>query len=172
MRALVPGLVAMVLLCGCTGGSSDGAPATSVHPLLAQVGEVLGAVPTDPEVEHPIPPECPAAYHRVLASATYAGARVAVDVASGPCPGRDGGYYACRGIPDLPGHAIELRDCSRRRLADGRVLVAGRQRVYQEGTYRVAAIWRHQHTCIVGSPADSGLATEDLSRVATEIRCE
>src|SRR4051794_25856225 len=107
MRALVPGLVAIVLLCGCTGGSSDGAPATSVHPLLAQVGEVLGAEPTDPEVEHPIPPECPAAYHRVLASATYAGARVAVDGASPPRPprGRDvrrragGGGRGLRPVP-------------------------------------------------------------------------
>jgi hypothetical protein len=136
------------------------------------VGEVLGAEPTDPEVEHPIPPECPAAYHRKLVSATYNGARVAVDVTSGPCPGRDGGYYACRGVPDLPGHAVEPRDCSSRTLGDGRVLVAGRQHVYQEGTYRVAAIWRHQHTCIVTSAADSGLTTGDLSRVATEIRCE
>ena len=172
MRAAISGLVALLLLCGCTGASSDDAPATSVHPLLAQVGEVLGAEPTDPNVEHPIPPECPAAYRRTLVGATYDGARVSVDVTSGPCPGRDGGHYACRGVPDLPGHVVELRDCSRRRLEDGRVLVAGTQHVYQEGTYRVAALWRHHHTCIVTSPADSGLTTADLSRVATEIRCE
>lgn len=175
MRALLPGLLAVVLLASaCTSGPSDAPPAPEgTGPrLLAEVGEALGAEPTDPEVEHPVPPECPAGYHRVLASATYDGERVSVDVVSGPCPGRDGGHYACRGVPDLPGHAVELHDCSSRRLADGRVLVAGRQHVYQEGTYLVAALWRHHHTCIVGSTADSGLTAEELARVATEIRCE
>jgi hypothetical protein len=166
--ALLTGL----LLTGCTGGSRDDEPAAPVHPLLAQVGEVLGAEPTDAEVEHPVPPECPAAYHRVLASATYDGVRVSVDLASGPCPGRDGGHYACRGVPDLPGHAVGLRDCSSRRLEDGRLLVAGRQHVYQEGTYLVAAVRRHHCTCIVGSTADGGLTTERLAQVAAEIRCE
>lgn len=169
---LLAAFLAALLVGGCTDGSSGDASAPAVHPLLAQVGAVLGADPTDAEVEHPVPPECPAAYHRVLVSATYDGARVGVDVASGPCPGRDGGHYACGGVPDLPGHAVELRDCASRRLQDGRILVAGRQHVYQEGTYLVAALWRHHHTCTVSSTADSGLTAEELARVATEIRCE
>jgi hypothetical protein len=166
----------LLLLCGCTGGSpepsADPAPRSHGERLLAEVGAALGAEPEDPEVSHPIPPECPAAYHRVLASATYDGVRVGVDVSSGPCPGRDGGYFSCRGVPDLPGHTVALRDCFSRRLGDGRVLVAGRHHVYQESTSRLAAIWWRRHTCIVGSPVEDGLAAEELARVATEIRCE
>ena len=175
MRALLPGLAALLLLCGCTGGSSEPAvptPQNRAARLLAEVGAALGAEPEDPEVSHPIPPECPPAYHRVFASATYDGARVSVDVARGPCPGRDGGHHACHGVPDLPGHAVALRDCFSRRLDDGRVLVAGWQRVYQEGTYRVAALWRHHLTCTVSASAEDGPSAEELARLATEIRCE
>jgi hypothetical protein len=175
VRTLASGLLAILLLASaCTSDSSDGAaaPAGRGGRLLAEVGTALGADPTDPRVEHPIPPECPPAYHRVFASAAYDGVRVSVDVARGPCPGRDGGYYSCDGVPDLPGHAVELRDCFSRRLDDGRVLVAGRQHVYQEGTYRVAALWRHHLTCTVGASAEDGPSAEELARVATEIRCE
>jgi hypothetical protein len=176
VRTLLSGLAALLLLCGCTSGSSEPTaaptPQTRGARLLAEVGAALGATPADPEVWHPIPPECPAAYHRVLASATYDGARVGVDVAWGPCPGRDGGHFSCDGVPDLPGHAVALRDCFVRRLDDGRILVAGRHHVYQESTSRLAAIWWRHHTCIVGSPVEDGLTAEELARIAVEIRCE
>jgi hypothetical protein len=173
---MVVGVLAVLVLAGCTGGSSD--PSSAPTPqsrgarLLAEVGDALDAEPTDQKIEHPIPPECPAAYRRVLANAAYDGVRVGVDLTWGPCPGRDGGYYACHGTPDLPGHAVELRDCFIRRLDDGGVLVAGRQHVYQEGTYLLAAIWWRHRTCTVGSSKEAGLTADELARVATEIRCE
>ena len=170
MRALLPGLALVLLASACTSGPA-GTPA-STNPLLAQVGEALGAEPVDPEVEHLEPPECPPAYDRVLASAAYDGVRVAVDVSSGPCPGRDGGHFACAGVPDLPGHVVELRDCFSRRLDDHRVLVAGRHHVYQESTSRLAVVWWPHHTCVVSSSAHDGPTAEELARVATEIRCE
>ena len=170
MRALVPGLALVLALCACTSDPPD-APA-GTHPLLDRVGEALGAAPQDPEVAHPVPPECPAGFHRVFASATYDGVRVAVDLSTGPCPGQDGGHYACHGVPDRPGHVVALRDCFSRTLDDGGILVAGRQHVYQEGTYHLAAVRWPRRTCVVSSSADGGLTVEELARVAAEIRCE
>jgi hypothetical protein len=168
-------VLALVLLASACDGGSDGSGARSspaTHRLLVEVGKALGAEPEDPEVEHPIPPECPDAYQRVLASATYDGVRVAVDLATGPCPDADGGYFACRGVPDLPGHAVELRSCTHRRLDDGGLLVTGRHHVYQEGTYRHAEIRWPRRTCGLTVSAGADLSTEDLARAVTEIRCE
>jgi hypothetical protein len=175
----------LVVLTSCSSGSSGSsgpsdpepppasqAPAGTGARLLAEAGEVLGAEPADPEVERVHPPECPAAYERVIASASYDGVRVSVDLATGPCPDEDGGYFACGGVPERRGHPVELRECFSRALDDGSVLVAGRVVVWQESDSLLAAVARPGRRCVVGSGTDGGATLEELVRVATEIRCE
>jgi hypothetical protein len=176
-RALGALLATVVLLAsGCTGGSSGPSatptPESPGERLLAEVGAVLDAEPVDTEIEHIHPPECPAAYHRVLARAVFDGVRVSVDRTRGPCPDGNHSHFACHGVPERRGHPVELLDCTTRTLDDGADLVAGRIGVYQESESLLASVARPGRTCVVGSGVDAGITTEELARVAAEIRCE
>ena len=176
MRPLLLGALLLTLLA-CTP-ESDEAPVGTPSPqgpsqrILAEIGAVLGADPVDTEVERIRPRECPADYDRTDAVASFDGVRISVSRTFGACPRSHGGYFACRGVPDRPGHAVDLRDCLTRTAEGGDLVVAGRLVVYQESESLLAVVGEPDRQCVLGTDVDSGLDLETLVGLAEEIRCE
>ncbi len=167
----------LLVLAGCSGDppatpQKDVPEPTTAEAMVELAGQTMGSDATDVETRRIRPPECPPDFLRVFAGATFDGRHLGLQLEAGACPDSRPGHHACHGEPRLRGHAVELRTCFARTLADGRSLVAGRQDVYQEGSYLLAVVTgpRYLYTVTTSREPTPEFTLEELSEIAQDPR--